>query len=136
MKLGILVFLTGFYLFSYFAFLYKPASTEFPYLRERLGTILSQSSTPLHQKFDHIPHSFYDSTQAFHVYCYYPSAEITFPNKSGEYIIRRVDDISDCQGWYGAAIFREGNWVSEIEKLWWNKDQYLVEQQKKPDQQT
>lgn len=117
---AICLFIVGFYFVAYTVFLKKDRGEEFPILRERLGTILFNSSkdhsglTALDLKNDHI-------------YCYYPGGAAVYPGKSGEYIIRKVTHLLDCQGWYGAAIFSEGNWVSEIEKIWWSKQQKIVE---------
>lgn len=97
----------------------KPESQEFPALRERFGTILSHSDAQ--QKRNQI---YVDlDNKEFHTYCYYPSSATEYSNKSGEYIIKRVENFDDCQGWHGIAQFREGPWVSEIEKIWWSKEQ-------------
>lgn len=114
------VLIVSFYFIGYTTFLKKDRGEEFPILRERLGTILFNSSK------DHTGLTTSDHKKD-HIYCYYPGSGAVYPGKAGEYIIRKVDDISYCQGWYGAAIFKEGNWVSEIEKIWWNKQQKIVE---------
>lgn len=112
--------LGGFYFLGYNAFLKKDRGEEFPILRQRLGTILYNSSTDHSEKTDL-------ASKKDHVYCYYPSSDATYPGKAGEYIIRKVATVEECQGWYGAAIFNEGNWVSEIEKIWWSKQQKIAE---------
>lgn len=115
----IAVLVGGYILTGLTMFQSKPEEKAFPYLRERLGTILSHSDVERkrNQKFIDL------DNKEFHVYCYYPSSSTEFSNKSGEYIIKRVENYSDCQGWHGVAQFREGPWVSEIEKIWWSKEQ-------------
>jgi hypothetical protein len=95
-------------MFIYYQFFYRAESAEFPRLRHRLGTILYHSDTP---------------GNSLHYYCYYPKSSASFDQKSGEYLIKKVNSYKDCQDWYGVSIFKEGSWVSEIEKIWWNKAQ-------------
>ncbi|MBI2601151.1 hypothetical protein HYW42_04300 [Candidatus Daviesbacteria bacterium] len=85
-----------------------------PVLRARLGTVLWHSG---------------DRAQnaSGHLYCLYPSGQNIFDNKRGEYIIKRAENIEECQGWYGKVILYEGPWVSEREKIWWNKNQMIEE---------
>lgn len=117
---GLLLLLILGYYFLAFSFFTKAKENEpFPYLRTRLGTILYKSSTPPKDPA-------YISTVE-HIYCYYPSENVSFQNKGGEYIIKRVDSYQDCSGWHGATVFREGAWVSEVEKLWWNTPHKLEE---------
>ena len=67
-----------------------------------------------------------DPNAVEHTYCYYPKGETQYPNKAGGYIIKREDD-NNCDGWYGKAVFYEGWWVSEREKIWWSLPQKLEE---------
>ena len=114
LTLAVVVGLLGYYYFA-FNFFYQTAESDaFPYLRSRFGTILSHSS-------DSNPKTNLTDLQ-YHPYCYYPKAEESYNNKAGEYIIKRVDSYKDCQNWYGVVVFREGNWVSEREKIWWNEE--------------
>jgi len=89
---------------TYSLFFYDPKQPEYPALRNRIGTILSHSS---------------DSGGVAHTYCYYPKSSADF-NSQNEYLLMRVSTLSECQNWFGASVFYEGPWVSEIEKLWWN----------------
>lgn len=112
MKRGLLliIFFISWYLLFYQVFISKNSdSVNSPELRARLGTILWHSSG-----IDGPPH----------IYCYYPKGSTQYQNKSGEYIIKR-EDSGDCSGWYGKAVFNEGSWVSEKEKIWWNQQQKL-----------
>ncbi len=112
------------YSFSYQLFISKVEDVgESPQLRARLGTILWHSS----DKNGKTGGAVSDPNAVAHTYCYYPKGDTTYPNKSGEFIIKR-EDKADCSGWYGQAIFHEGSWVSEREKIWWNKDQKLEEE--------
>ncbi len=87
-----------------------------------MGTILSHSNTPFHDWEDSKSIYYNDPNQEFHTYCYYPSGNVQYPSKSGEYIIKRVKNFDECRDWFGAAIFKEGNWVTEYEKIWWKED--------------
>lgn len=108
----LIIFLLGWYYFSYQIFFNKNNEVgDSPQLRTRLGTILWHSS---------------DRNGPPHIYCYYPKGSTQYSNKSGEYIMKREDN-GDCSGWYGEAIFNEGSWVSEIEKIWWNPSQKLAD---------
>ncbi len=112
-KLLLLLFLVSWYYLSYQFFLYKNSAVgSSPELRSRFGTILSHSSDNS------------DPNAKAHTYCYYPKGSTQYSGKSGEYIIKR-EGSGECSGWYGAAIFYEGSWVSEIEKIWWSKTQKL-----------
>lgn len=104
-----------FYLF-YQIFIFKDYSTgDSPSLRTRFGTILWHSEDPKnYQQVDNL---------SSHIYCYYPKSQAVYENKGGEYIIKRVEDIKECQDWYGSVVLNEGAWVSEREKLWWSKSQ-------------
>lgn len=109
MKILHTITLFGIFVFFYYMVVFNTiASKEIvkdpPEFRARLGTILYHTDTP---------------GTAFHTYCYYPTASVTYPQKSGEYIIKRVDSYKDCVGWMGISIYKEGWWVSEKEKLWW-----------------
>lgn len=114
----------SFYFIGYTALLKKDRGEEFPTLRERLGTILFNSSKDYSGLTT-------DEFKKDHIYCYYPGSSTLYPGKSGEYIIRKVQDFASCRGWYGTAIFKEGSWVSEIEKIWWSKQQKLAEEERK-----
>lgn len=103
-----LAVLLNFYLFIYYQFFYKTPSEEFPRLRHRLGTILYHSDT---------------EGSSLHYYCYYPKSTAMLNQRSGEYLIKRVNSYGDCKDWYGVSLYKEGAWVSEIEKIWWNKAQ-------------
>lgn len=109
------LFFALFYSLVYINFLDSRNSWEYPQLRARLGTILYH---PEHQT----PATNFD----YHSYCYYPSSQVSYPDKSGEYIIKRVQSIEDCQGWFGVMSIPEGKWVSEREKLWWLSSQKPV----------
>lgn len=125
MKNGIVILLliSWYYLF-YQLFLVKDLQNEdSPQLRARLGTILWHSSDRNGETND----TTYYPKPVAHTYCYYPKGSTQYSNKSGEYIIKRVDD-DNCDGWYGQAVFYESYWVSEKEKIWWNKDQKINEE--------
>lgn len=117
--LAVCLLLGGFYFLGYSAFLKKDRGEEFPILRHRMGTILYNSSK------DHTGETNLNSKKD-HVYCYYPGSGVVYPGKSGEYIIKKVANLNECQGWYGTVVFNEGHWVSEIEKIWWSKLQKAV----------
>lgn len=106
--------LTLFYITIFNVFYSKKEAEAFPHLRARFGTILSHSS-------DINSKTGINSLEE-HAYCYYPSSQASFNNKSGEYIIKKVTSFEECSSWLGAVIFTEGSWVSEREKLWWNMD--------------
>ena len=121
-KFGVIFYLLTYYFVGYWLLLEEKPNPEFPYLRVRFGTIMWHSADA-----KGIPSAaFYDPNAASHTYCYYPKGETSYENKSGEYIIKREDD-GNCEGWLGQAIFYEGSWVSEREKIWWNKDQKIIE---------
>lgn len=90
----------------------KNPMEEFPILRDRLGTIMWHSS---------------GTDKNTHLYCYYPSSSEDYKNKGGEYIIKRAKSIEDCNNWMGMAVFNEPKWVSEREKIWWNKEMLIQE---------
>ena len=66
-------------------------------LRDRFGTTIWHTS---------------DKGGEEHVYCYYPGKDIDH----GGYVLKRVANLDDCNGWYGTAILYEGKWASEKEK--------------------
>lgn len=115
--------LVGFYVSVFNIFKLDKPSNEYPLFRERLGTVLSHSDA---QRSKSTPPQALIGAQN-HIYCYYPSSNANYSGKSGEYIIRRVESFNDCKDWYGIVQFREGPWVSEIEKIWWSKEQKLAE---------
>jgi hypothetical protein len=120
----VVIFLFAWYFFAYNLFIYKDEEVgDSPQLRARLGTILWHSSDKDGKTGDAAS----DPTAVAHTYCYYPKSSTIYTNKGGEYIIKRTDD-GDCSGWMGEAVFHEGSWVSEKEKIWWNKNQKLEEQ--------
>lgn len=88
--------------------------SEFPSLRARLGTVMWHSS---------------DYGGVDHLYCYYPKSETGYNNKAGEYLLKRVQQLTDCQGWLGLVNFKEGSWVSEREKVWWSQHQKAADEQ-------
>lgn len=90
----------------------KPALT----LRERFGTIMWHSS-------DLYPGT--ELKRKNHLYCYYPGNQAK-EKTYGEYIIKKAQDLKDCQGWYGMVIFEEENWVTEKEKIWSDDRFYLA----------
>jgi hypothetical protein len=130
-KLLVILMLMGWYFAFFNIFIAKnPQSADSPELRSRFGTILWHSS----DRNGRTSEAMYDPKSVTHTYCYYPMGSTTYNNKSGEYIIKREDN-GDCTGWYGAAIFHEGDWVSEKEKIWWNnneKQEELARSQQKP----
>lgn len=103
------IFLAGYYLVVYRVFASTSTSKDLPQFRARLGTILYHTDTP---------------GTAYHTYCYYPTSHINFDHRGSEYILKRVNTYKDCQGWLGIAIYKEGWWVSEREKLWWDGDYF------------
>lgn len=52
-----------------------------------------------------------------HTYCYYPGGNVNFAGKGNEYIIKRVSDLKDCQGWFGTFQAQEAFGISEKEKI-------------------
>lgn len=122
-KLLLLILLFAWYYFFAQFFIIKGIKIEnSPQLRARLGTILWHSS----DRNGRTDEAIYDPNSVAHTYCYYPKGSTQYFNKSGEYIIKR-EDSGDCSGWLGQAIFYEGYWVSEKEKIWWSKEQRLEE---------
>lgn len=118
-RLFLFVFLGIWYYLSYLIFFNQGVRLDdSPSLRTRLGTILWHSS---------------DLGGEEHTYCYYPKGSTEYPKKGGEYIIKR-EDSGNCEGFYGQAIFAEGSWVSEREKIWWSKDQRIEEELAKLEQ--
>ncbi len=107
--LMLVLFLSIYYAFTFQVFANRTYVKDPPEFRARLGTILYHTDTP---------------GTAFHTYCYYPTSAVSYPHKAGEYIIKRVSSFKDCEGWLGTAIFKEGWWVSEREKLWWDGDYF------------
>lgn len=131
-KLLLLILLFGWYYLFHQLFLIKDIQVgDSPQLRARLGTILWHSS----DRNDKTDQAIFDPNSVAHTYCYYPKGSTQYSNKSGEYIIKRVDN-GDCNGWYGQASFHEASWVSEKEKIWWSREQRiednLVKLQQKP----
>lgn len=109
----LIIFLISWYYLSYTTFIEKDHNNyNSPQLRARFGTIMHHTSGEGGEE---------------HLYCYYPKGTTTYRSKAGEYIIKREDKIDDCNGWFGAAIFNEGYWVSEREKIWWSKKQKIGE---------
>ncbi len=95
------LFLVLFYGLFYTYFFKKEVSADYPKLVNRFGTIMHHSST------GNTPH----------VYCYYPKAAA---NQKNEYILKRVDQLSDCQdNWLGTVVFFEEPEVSETHKMKW-----------------
>ncbi len=122
----LIIFLFSWYYLSSLIFFHKNLEAEdSPQLRARLGTILSHSA----DRNGRSGEAMLDPNAQSHTYCYYPKGATQYSNKSGEYIIKREDG-GDCSGWYGMAIFHEGSWVSEREKIWWSKEQQSAEQKK------
>lgn len=122
-KFFLLVFLLCWYYLSFQVFFHKDYLVEdTPELRARFGTIMWHSSDRNGRTGEAVA----DPGAVTHIYCYYPKGSTQYPGKSGEYIIKR-EDSGDCTGWYGQAIFYEGSWVSEREKIWWSKNQKLQE---------
>lgn len=112
-KIIYLVFLSFWYLICFNVFIFKKDHVgDSPQLRSRLGTILSHSS---------------DHGGEEHLYCYYPKSSASYDNKAGEYIIKRANNLSECENFFGAIIFHEGWWVSEKEKIWWSDKQKMGE---------
>lgn len=108
---SITIFLSFWYITCFNVFIVKNNTVgDSPQLRARFGTMLSHSS---------------DIGGDEHLYCYYPKGNTTYHNKSGEYIIKRAENINECNYWFGAVVFNEGWWVSEKEKLWWSDKQKL-----------
>lgn len=111
--LTLILFLIGWYFVVFSVFIQKDNRVgDSPQLRARLGTILSHTS---------------DGGGEEHLYCYYPKNTAIYPNKAGEYIIKRVSNLEDCSDWLGAVTFNEGSWVSEREKIWWSTKQKIGE---------
>lgn len=107
------LFLIVWYYLCFTNFIEKDfTNQDSPQLRARFGTILWHSS---------------DKGGEEHLYCYYPKGVAAYPNKGGEYIIKRVEKMEDCKNWFGMATFNEGAWVSEREKIWWSKSQKIGE---------
>lgn len=88
-----------YFLAFYLAFFHKIELSKQPVLKERFGTTISHTS---------------DRGGEGHIYCYYPSKAY---HQEGEYILKRVDKIDDCSGWYGITILYEDRTVSEREKM-------------------
>ena len=80
--------------------------SEIPILKERFGTIMWHSN----DKDGIYLGSFNNPNTVDHIYCYYPKA-----STNSKILIKRQDN-GDCSDWYGSVIFREGSWVSEIQK--------------------
>lgn len=118
LALTILPCLLAYYFLAYVLFIKSTPPDEFPILRARFGTVMWHSSNANGEFLG----AFKDPNAVDHTYCYYPKGGTMYQNKGGEYIIKRQDD-NDCSGWHGQVTFREGAWVSEREKLWWNIDE-------------
>ncbi len=113
----ILLFLIG-YVGAVYLLFQKPKSTdEYPILRSRFGNIMwhSEDADGVFQG---------NLTGNSHLYCYYPKAKALYSDKSGEYIIKRAEKITECDNFYGLVSLQEDYWVSEKEKIWWSKDQH------------
>lgn len=120
--IGITVFLVGHYYLIYTVAIKKYPFREFPALRVRWGTMMHHSSDGLGRYAGATD----DPSAVEHTYCYWPRGDTQYEGKGGEYIIKRQDD-GNCEGWIGKAVFYEGWWVSEREKLWWSLPQKLEE---------
>lgn len=112
-QIGFLGGLLLYFLVVYFTLIASRPISEYPSLRARIGTILWHSSDRTTSPWL--------TTQEIHIYCYYPSGKAEFPNKGGEYLLKRVSVVSDCDNWYGAVFIEEDKWVSEREKIWWDE---------------
>lgn len=118
--LAVSLFLIVYYYLCYISFVKKYPFSEFPALRVRWGTMMHHSSDSQGRYAGAVN----DPKAIEHIYCYWPKGDTQYPNKGGEYIIKRQDD-GNCNGWFGKAIIPEGWWVSEKEKLWWSLEQKL-----------
>ncbi len=115
--------LFAWYYLAYSTLIHKDIEAgDSPQLRARLGTILWHSS----DKNGRTNEAVLDPNSTAHTYCYYPKGSTQYSSKGGEYIIKREDG-GNCEGWHGQAVFHEGSWVSEKEKIWWSKNQQLQE---------
>lgn len=101
-----------YYSLFYFIFIQKDEpEVEDKTLRARFGTIMWHSSDI------YVPERAYLRKQV--IYCYYPTSGASYQNKGGEFIIKKVHNLKDCDQWLGMVIFEEEEWVSEREKIWW-----------------
>lgn len=112
-KLNIIVvavFMVSFYSLMSLIFSDHKSKTTDPFiLNTRFGTIMWHSSDKngvFEGNIDGQPH----------IYCYYPTKDAIHRSK-GEYILKRVNALSDCKDWLGTVIIKEDPWVSENEKL-------------------
>ena len=97
-----------FYYGLVFMFLiYKFPSSE-TILNTRLGTILFHSED--RQRSSH-------QQLVAHVYCYYPKKDALMADQKGEYMLKRVDRIEDCNDWYGIVMKYEAPEMSEKNML-------------------
>ena len=95
-----------------------PHLPDYPFLRERFGTIMWHSSDANGEFLG----GYKDPQAIDHIYCYYPKGQA-----QSKIIIKRVDNMDDCRDWDGAVVFREAEWASEREKYWWSAEQYAKE---------
>lgn len=101
----LILFLVIFYGIAYFTLIRKNPPEDSPQLKLRLGTTLFSHQTAA------------TDSLTDNLYCYYPTAQATYPGKSGEYIIRRADNIKECNSWMGAAFLKENKETSERDKI-------------------
>lgn len=108
----LVLFLVIFYGLAYFALIKKHPPHSSPELKERLGTTLFTPTSTDRQVAN--------SSGATHIYCYYPTAHATYQGKSGEYIIKKVSQVTDCtDDWMGTAILSGAKGSSEREMISW-----------------
>jgi hypothetical protein len=91
-----------YYLIFFLAFFTSLNSSSEPLLRDRFGTTVWHSSTPGGEA---------------HIYCYYPGSKTGYSVEDGEYILKRVNVLTDCKDWQGAVIIHESPNLSEKDKF-------------------
>lgn len=116
------LFIISWYYFLFVNFVDKnEVVRSSPVLRARLGTVFWHSA-------DNSGVAGGTKEGQYHLYCYYPQSNTQYRAKAGEYILKRVGNLKDCDGWLGKVILYEGTWVSEKEKIWWNGQQKIEEE--------
>lgn len=107
--LGCLFLITTYYLLIQLNFFSKQPLEEFPSLKDRFGTMMWHTSD--NQSFADL------KSKQTSVYCYYPKGL-----KKGDYLLKEVKTIYDCQNYFGTVFFEENPVVTEREKFWWKED--------------
>ncbi|MBI2012163.1 hypothetical protein HYS91_05340 [Candidatus Daviesbacteria bacterium] len=105
----LVLFLYGYYNFVTGAFSQKTSDEKISFkineqekAEERLGTVLWHSD---------------NKEGNYSYYCYFPKAGYAHNGLKQEILVKKVEKLSDCDGWYGIIEGRDGSWLSRSKKF-------------------